>query len=100
MIDVTTIQAGEEVENSYQITTRNVHIAEILEQVRKRLTQYAVPECHHIVVDIDWEKGSRPEVTTHAYVEYLTTDKVEKTVTLVKETTENGQHIWHREGEN
>ena len=99
MIDVTTIRVGEETENSYQITTRNVHIAEILEQVRKRLTQFATPECHHIVVDIDWEKGSRPEVTTHAYVEYLTTDKVEKTVTLVKETTENGQHIWHKEGE-
>ena len=99
MIDVTTIQAEGESKNIYQISTMNVHIAEILEQVRKRLTQYAVPECHHIVVDIDWEKGSRPEVTTHAYVEYLTTDKVEKTVTLVKETTENGQHIWHKEGD-
>jgi len=100
MIDVTTVRVGEEETKLYQVTTNNVHIAEILEQVRKRLEQYVVPECHHIVMDIDWEKGSRPEITTHAYVEYLSTDTVEETVTLTKETTESGQHIWHREGEN
>ena len=52
----------------FSINTDNDFISRTLQIVSDRLEENATDDCDHILLKIDWWKGSSPKITTETHV--------------------------------